>query len=565
MSLTNCRLFPFAFDKMLLYSKVGSLISLIRVLKLFILIRFITTNMQLESIAGNEDDEYVSDALLAVKLKFVSSTDDIDTSIPYSPEFAYQHFGENETIIGYKNLCVTVLYSDTSLYLTCLIKYDSVMNGNSSIQCDNIVEKIKDVLPSTQLDAYLPFDKFKDKLLEQKKFRPYGELISKFSIEQEIGKERCFELYKFDKSETDPRLEEGIKFLERAQSIAFWYIESVQYTDEEDPRFFNYFLFESLKSSNDGLSCWKFAGYANLYRFYHYPDKERIRIAQILLAPPFRKMGLGPKFLQSIYSDLWKINAVWDITAEVPAGSFVIMRDYTDVLNCSKLPQFSKENLLNGFNLEMYNSAREKYKLCKTQSRRVYEILRLFHTKVNIPEEIKQFKSDVLKRLKKLVMDPKRDSARIAQSFADDEQSLAIAMKAFEPEQQQYQLEMIYENLVNNYRTVLNLLAKYEKNFMNKNTSTRKPFGFPFDPYPIQRQLMNAIYNSAEQGHISIFESPTGTGKSLSTICAFLIYLYKIFNKNNSLTWLEENEKRHKEDVERRIRELSLSLQGFSF
>jgi len=51
--------------------------------------------------------------------------------------------------------------------------------------------------------------------------------------------------------------------------------------------------------------------------------------------------------------------------AEVPADSFVIMRDYVDALNCSKLPQFSKENLMNGFNTEMYKIAREKYKLCK--------------------------------------------------------------------------------------------------------------------------------------------------------------------------------------------------------
>ena len=57
---------------------------------------------------------------------------------------------------------------------------------------------------------------------------------------------------------------------------------------------------------------------------------------------------------------------------------------------------------------------------------------------------------------------------------------------------------------------------------MSKNVSTQKPFGFPFDPYPIQSQLMNAIYNSAEQGNIAIFESPTGTGKSLSTICAVI-------------------------------------------
>nr|CAD2182233.1 unnamed protein product [Meloidogyne enterolobii] len=177
-------------------------------------------------------------------------------------------------------------------------------------------------------------------------------------------------------------------------------------------------------------------------------------------------MGLGPKFLQAIYSDLWRIETVWDITAEVPADSFVIMRDYVDALNCSKLPQFSKENLMNGFNTEMYKIAREKYKLCKMQTRRIYEILRLFHTKVNVPEELKQFKEDVFKRLKKLVMDPKRDRGRIAQSFADDEQSLAIAMMAFEPEQQQHQLETLYENLVNNYRIVLDLLAKYEKEFV---------------------------------------------------------------------------------------------------
>nr|CAD2200810.1 unnamed protein product [Meloidogyne enterolobii] len=64
---------------------------------------------------------------------------------------------------------------------------------------------------------------------------------------------------------------------------------------------------------------------------------------------------------------------------------------------------------------------------------------------------------------------------------------------------------------------------------MNKNDPNRKPFGFPYDPYPIQSQLMNAIYNSAEQGSIAIFESPTGTGKSLSTICAVNLFFGKQF------------------------------------
>jgi hypothetical protein len=43
------------------------------------------------------------------------------------------------------------------------------------------------------------------------------------------------------------------------------------------------------------------------------------------------------------------------------------MRDYADCLNCSRLPQFSRENLktLNGLTAEMSEAALKKYKLNK--------------------------------------------------------------------------------------------------------------------------------------------------------------------------------------------------------
>ncbi|KAF4139457.1 Helicase C-terminal domain [Phytophthora infestans] len=52
-------------------------------------------------------------------------------------------------------------------------------------------------------------------------------------------------------------------------------------------------------------------------------------------------------------------------------------------------------------------------------------------------------------------------------------------------------------------------------------------FSFPYDPYSIQLELMRQIWATLEQGHCGIFESPTGTGKSISLICGALTWLTK--------------------------------------
>ncbi|KAJ1642710.1 ATP-dependent DNA helicase chl1 [Coemansia asiatica] len=57
---------------------------------------------------------------------------------------------------------------------------------------------------------------------------------------------------------------------------------------------------------------------------------------------------------------------------------------------------------------------------------------------------------------------------------------------------------------------------------------TAEEFSFPMTPYCIQLKFMQRLFDTIEDSKFAIFESPTGTGKSLSIICG-------------SLTWLEQH------------------------
>ncbi|KAH8428921.1 DNA helicase [Aspergillus melleus] len=64
-------------------------------------------------------------------------------------------------------------------------------------------------------------------------------------------------------------------------------------------------------------------------------------------------------------------------------------------------------------------------------------------------------------------------------------------------------------------------------------------FNHPYSPYDIQLQFMRALYTSLEEGKVAVFESPTGTGKSLSLICGSLTWLRD--HKRKALQELVEN------------------------
>uniref|UniRef100_A0A3B5MS25 DEAD/H (Asp-Glu-Ala-Asp/His) box helicase 11 n=1 Tax=Xiphophorus couchianus TaxID=32473 RepID=A0A3B5MS25_9TELE len=85
------------------------------------------------------------------------------------------------------------------------------------------------------------------------------------------------------------------------------------------------------------------------------------------------------------------------------------------------------------------------------------------------------------------------------------------------------------------------------KNQMTQKANAMDSFPFPYKPYDIQEQFMTALYSALDQGKVGIFESPTGTGKSLSLICG-------------ALSWLVDHEEKKRQEAAALLQEGEASL-----
>ncbi|OWB64061.1 hypothetical protein B5S29_g5094 [[Candida] boidinii] len=67
-------------------------------------------------------------------------------------------------------------------------------------------------------------------------------------------------------------------------------------------------------------------------------------------------------------------------------------------------------------------------------------------------------------------------------------------------------------------------------------------FYHPYEPYDVQLNLMKSIYDTIDNDYkLGLFESPTGTGKTLSIICSTMTWLRTQRQKENAIKLSDEN------------------------
>lgn len=111
---------------------------------------------------------------------------------------------------------------------------------------------------------------------------------------------------------------------------------------------------------------------------------------------------------------------------------------------------------------------------------------------------------------------------------------------------------------------------------INKTLTESRHFNHPYKPYDIQLDFMKTLYSTLESKKVGIFESPTGTGKTLSLICGSMSWLrdhnrgefeksLDDLNKDDNdhePAWVREHTRKIKEDeMLERIKEFEEKLE----
>lgn len=112
----------------------------------------------------------------------MNAGENLESASSYSIEYANQHFGDSEKIVGYKDLSVQIAFTDLTMYSFLSVEHNGLSTEvDAEITPEDIRQKLLTMYPEDQQGALVKNIGMFDSLLSrQSEFRPFGEQINEF-------------------------------------------------------------------------------------------------------------------------------------------------------------------------------------------------------------------------------------------------------------------------------------------------------------------------------------------------------------------------------------------------
>lgn len=323
------------------------------------------------SVNDFKPETWTSSSNEALKISLVSSSQ--NKAIQFAPNFTYPIYGDNETIFGFKDLVIHLVFNSVSFKPFINAKFDAKMDNT-----EDVLKMLQEKLPS---DDIVIKDEIKWRDICEKEESSYSLPKESFRIHEYTTEDSNeFVVYKA-KLQEDPAL---LKLHRRMQIFSLLFIEAASYVDEEEPHWEVYWLFN--KTTKECV------GYVTTYKYWHYkghktfddPEYQReykARISQFLILPPYQGKGHGSELYNCIYNSWKNDTSVTELTVEDPNESFDDLRDLNDLNMLYKSGFFTSlaDNIGNEIiqSFKWLEEKREEFKLEKRQFERCVEMILL--------------------------------------------------------------------------------------------------------------------------------------------------------------------------------------------
>mmetsp|Transcript_25700 Transcript_25700/g.80461 ORF Transcript_25700/g.80461 Transcript_25700/m.80461 type:complete len:451 (-) Transcript_25700:2940-4292(-) len=261
---------------------------------------------------------------------------------PAAPTYTHQIWDDEELEVadGAAPPEIAVAFSAASL------RFEVEVCGASPAQEAAIRERLARVLPGDSSSAQEQEERAKQAQQQQQSspvergdedgevFAPKGALLCEYDVMPRgalrdvsagCGPARHFEVYRVAGGAEQ---QEAEAFHDRAQSLAYWFIETADAVSLADDRWEVFYVFEALSEGRR-----RFAAYQTVFHFRNPVRGVVARVCQALVLPWYQRQGHGRRLLQLAWERAQSDAGTCLLTVENPCAAFQGMRDAVDAAN----------------------------------------------------------------------------------------------------------------------------------------------------------------------------------------------------------------------------------------